>query len=78
MRKNKKTPPKTTKKRTSQKVLSAASHLKTKTKKLVDDVFLKLVGLKVLERAEEMTQEIRKEGKPQSRGRSKAQRRAKK
>jgi hypothetical protein len=35
--------------------------VKTATKKLIDDVFLKVVGNRALERAEEMTQSLRKE-----------------
>jgi hypothetical protein len=57
-------------KKTSQKVLSAASHLRTTTKKLVDDVFLKVVGMKVLARAQEMTKTLRKEQKPKGKGRT--------
>jgi hypothetical protein len=48
-------------KRASKKILSAANYVKTATKKLIDDVFLKVVGNRALERAEEMTQSLRKE-----------------
>ncbi len=48
-------------KRASKKILSAASHIQKATKKMVDDVFLKVVGLRVLERAQEMTKSLHKE-----------------
>ncbi len=48
-------------KRASKKIMSAASQLKKTTKKLVDDVFLKVVGLRVLERAKQMTESLHKE-----------------
>ncbi len=48
-------------KRASKKILSAASHVKNTTKKIVDDVFLKVLGLRVLERAQAMTQTLHKE-----------------
>jgi hypothetical protein len=48
-------------KRASKKILSAAGYVKTATKKLIDDVFLKVVGSRALERAQEMTQSLRKE-----------------
>ncbi|MEZ0391365.1 MAG: hypothetical protein ACAH59_04065 [Pseudobdellovibrionaceae bacterium] len=51
------------KKRASQRVLSAAAQLRRTTKKLVDDVFLKLVGSKVLARSEEIQKTMKKERK---------------
>lgn len=48
-------------KKASKKILSAAAHLKNTTKKMVDDVFLKVLGSRVLERAQEMTQSLHKE-----------------
>jgi len=48
-------------KKTSRKVMSAARQLTKTTKKMVDDVFLKLVGMRVLERAQAMTQSLHQE-----------------
>jgi len=48
-------------KRASKKILSAAAHIQKTTKKMVDDVFLKVVGLRVLERAQEITRSLHKE-----------------
>ncbi|MGZ5280408.1 MAG: hypothetical protein ACXWC9_10720 [Pseudobdellovibrionaceae bacterium] len=48
-------------KRASKKILSAAAHIRKTTKKIVDDVFLKVVGLRVLERAQEITRSLPKE-----------------
>jgi hypothetical protein len=50
-------------KRASKKILSAATHVKNTTKKIVDDVFLKVLGLRVLERAQEVTQNLHQEKK---------------
>lgn len=47
----------------AQKVKSAAAHISKTTKKIVDDVFLKIVGMKVLERAQAVTKDIKKEKK---------------
>ncbi len=50
----------------SNQMIQAAARFKNTTKKVVDDVILKLVGMKVLARAEEMTQILRKEKKKTS------------
>lgn len=42
-------------------VLKAAKHLRKTTKKMVDDVFLKLVGMRVLERAQQMSASLKEE-----------------
>jgi len=59
--------PNTLKKRASQRVLSAAAQIRRTTKKIIDDVFLKVVGARVLERAEEVTQNLKKEKKVKGR-----------
>ena len=56
--------------RAAQKVKSAAVQIRKTTKKMIDDVFLKLVGSRVLERAQEMTKDIKKE-KSKGKGRKK-------
>lgn len=43
------------------RVLKAANNLRKTTKKMVDDVFLKLVGMRVLERAQAMSATIKAE-----------------
>lgn len=42
-------------------VLKAAKHLRKTTKKMVDDVFLKLVGMRVLERAQQVSASLKEE-----------------
>ena len=43
------------------RVLKAANHLRKTTKKMVDDVFLKLVGMRVLERAQQVSASLKEE-----------------
>lgn len=45
----------------SQRVLRAAQKIRKTTKKMVDDVFLKLVGMRVLERAQEISASLKEE-----------------
>ena len=47
--------------KTKAKVLQVAKSMKETTRRLVDDMFLKVVGLKVLERAQEMTESLRQQ-----------------
>jgi hypothetical protein len=42
-------------------VLKAANQFRKTTKKMVDDVFLKLVGMRVLERAQQMSASLKEE-----------------
>jgi|GEM_PF-3097008 len=42
-------------------VLKAANQFRKTTKKMVDDVFLKLVGMRVLERAQQMSASLKQE-----------------
>lgn len=42
-------------------VLKAAHQFRKTTKKMVDDVFLKLVGMRVLERAQQMSASLKQE-----------------
>jgi hypothetical protein len=42
-------------------VLKAAKHLRKTTKKMVDDVFLRFVGMRVLERAQQMSATLKAE-----------------
>lgn len=55
------------KKKTSKKILSAAAQFKRTSKKIIDDMFLKLVGSKVLARAQEVASTIKKEKKVKGR-----------
>ena len=45
-------------------MMKTAKKIRKTTKKMVDDVFLKLVGMRVLERAKAMTESLKKEKKP--------------
>jgi hypothetical protein len=56
--------------KTSAKVRSAAAHIGKTTKKMVDDVFLKVLGMKVLARAQEITQSLQKEKRSRKKARS--------
>jgi hypothetical protein len=47
--------------KTRNKMMKAADHIRKTTKKMVDDVFLKLVGRRVLERAEEVSRSLSQE-----------------
>lgn len=44
-------------------MIKTAKKIQKTTKKMVDDVFLKLVGMRVLERAKAMTEVLKKENK---------------
>lgn len=52
-------------------MIKTAKKIQKTTKKLVDDVFLKLVGLRVLERAKVMTEALKKEKKTTKKATSK-------
>lgn len=56
--------------KTTAKVRSAAVHIGKTTKKMVDDVFLKVLGMKVLARAQEITQSLQKEKRSRKKARS--------
>jgi hypothetical protein len=55
------------KKSSRKKILGSAQNLKRKTKKIVDEVLLKFVGLNVLARAQAMTQSLRNAASPSKR-----------